>query len=277
MTDLSGITVTVGIMHPALRDALAAALDRIGGKLIDTVRIDTTHFVCTEGRGPLWEKAVDMNIPVVRPEWVSACEAEGTLVSVRGYYLNADPKTRQLGPGQSQHQQTLSGASAATASSHKGPQAQPRPERRAPPRSPTEGGKKTDGGGAQKSDRDRGDESVSSPPPPPPVPKDDINETRGTVESESHGDEPNKEAEESPEETTAATTEPSAEKKDQEAESPEKPEEKEKEKEAEEKEEKEEEIAEQARNRQNNEKQKNGNGNGNKQREGEAELSEVPL
>lgn len=105
MTDLSGITVTAGILHPQQKEALAAALDRIGGKLIDTVRIDTTHFVCTEGRGPLWEKAVEMNIPVVKPEWVDACEAEGTIVGVRGYYLDADPKTRQLRPVQSSTQQ----------------------------------------------------------------------------------------------------------------------------------------------------------------------------
>ncbi|KAL4805843.1 hypothetical protein BDV18DRAFT_139982 [Aspergillus unguis] len=110
MTDLSGITVTTGFLHPQRKEALAEALDRIGGKLIDSVRIDTTHFVCSEGKGPLWEKAVEMNIPVVVPEWVNACEAEGTIVSVRGYYLNADPKTRQLGPihGSTQHQRTTS-------------------------------------------------------------------------------------------------------------------------------------------------------------------------
>jgi hypothetical protein len=58
MTDLSGITVTTGIIDPQRKEALGAALERIGGKMIDSVRIDTTHFVCTEGRGPLWEKAV---------------------------------------------------------------------------------------------------------------------------------------------------------------------------------------------------------------------------
>lgn len=105
MTDLSGITVTPGIMPQPQREALARAIDRIGGKLIDTVRIDTTHFVCTEGRGPAWEKAVEMNLPVVRPEWLDACEAEGTIVGVRGYYLNADPKHRQLGPRQVPQQQ----------------------------------------------------------------------------------------------------------------------------------------------------------------------------
>lgn len=117
MTDLSGITVTPGIMSPQQKEALARALERIGGKMVDTVRIDTTHFVCTEGRGSLWEKAVEMNIPVVRPEWVDACEAEGTIVSVRSYYLNADPRHRQLGtrPISQQVQQHRSTASTSTA------------------------------------------------------------------------------------------------------------------------------------------------------------------
>ena len=99
MTDLSGITVTPGVLPSPLRYSLAGAVERIGGKIVETVRIDTTHFVCTEGRGQQWERAVEMNIPVVRPEWVEGCEREGRIVGVRGYYLNADPRLRQVGQG----------------------------------------------------------------------------------------------------------------------------------------------------------------------------------
>ena len=99
MTDLTGITVTPGPMPPPLRTSLGTAIDRIGAKLVEGVRIDTTHFVCIEGRGREWERAVEMNIPVVRPEWVEGCEREGRIVGVRGYYLGADPKSRQVGPG----------------------------------------------------------------------------------------------------------------------------------------------------------------------------------
>lgn len=99
MTDLTGITVTPGILPPQLSDSLVTAVDRIGGKIADTVRIDTTHFVCTEGRGKEWERATEMNIPVVRPEWVEGCEREGRIVGVRGYYLDADPRHRQVGQG----------------------------------------------------------------------------------------------------------------------------------------------------------------------------------
>lgn len=105
MTDLSGITITPGVLPAPLRDSLSTAVERIGAKIIDSVRIDTTHFVCTEGRGQAWEKAVEMNIPVVRPEWVEGCEREGRIVGVRGYYLNADPRLRQVGQGVGLHSQ----------------------------------------------------------------------------------------------------------------------------------------------------------------------------
>lgn len=97
MTDLSGITVTPGVLAEPLRASLETAVERIGGRVADSVRIDTTHFVCTEGRGKEWERAREMNIPVVRPEWVEGCEREGRIVGVRGYYLDANPKQRLVG------------------------------------------------------------------------------------------------------------------------------------------------------------------------------------
>lgn len=97
MNNLTGITITPGVLPPPLRESLEAAVERIGAKIIDSVRIDTTHFVCTEGRGRDWERANEMNIPVVRPEWIEGCEREGRIIGVRGYYLDADPKQRQVG------------------------------------------------------------------------------------------------------------------------------------------------------------------------------------
>ena len=96
MNNLTGITVTPGLMDPQLRASLETAVARIGAKLVDTVRIDTTHFICTEGRGRDWEKAYEMNIPIVRPEWLDGCERANKIIGVRGYYLDADPKQRQV-------------------------------------------------------------------------------------------------------------------------------------------------------------------------------------
>lgn len=89
MTDLSGITITPGFLPAPVKESLASAVDRIGAKMVDGVRIDTTHFVTTEGRGTAWEKAVENNIPVVRPEWVEACEKNGRILGVTKFYLDA--------------------------------------------------------------------------------------------------------------------------------------------------------------------------------------------
>ncbi|OQO02148.1 hypothetical protein B0A48_11700 [Cryoendolithus antarcticus] len=128
MTNLTGITVTPGVMPGQLRDSLAETVNRIGVKLIDSVRIDTTHFVCTEPRGAAWEKAVELNVPVVVPDWLKGCEREGRLVGVRGYYLDADPKLRQIGTSQLQ-QQRSSVAVASTPSIEHTPPTPERPTR----------------------------------------------------------------------------------------------------------------------------------------------------
>ncbi|KAL4757970.1 putative chitin biosynthesis protein (Chs5) [Aspergillus foveolatus] len=204
MTDLSGITVTTGVLHPQRKEALAEALDRIGGKLIDTVRIDTTHFVCTEGRGPLWEKAVEMNIPVVVPEWVDACEAEGTIVSVRGYYLNADPKARQLGPihGSTQHQRTTSSIASPSRQSQSQSLSLPANQSERdqntsePPPTPFPGANMSGQPKAEDVDRVSSENSESPPLPPPkdeepgakesqtPAPPSESPEANGASKSE---------------------------------------------------------------------------------------------
>ncbi|KAM0561003.1 hypothetical protein ACHAPJ_003503 [Fusarium lateritium] len=89
MTDLRGITITTGILPIAVKENLTKAVERIGAKIVDGVRIDTTHFVTTEGRGQQWEKAVESNIPVVRPEWVEACEKSSRILGVTKFYLDA--------------------------------------------------------------------------------------------------------------------------------------------------------------------------------------------
>lgn len=94
MTDLSGITITTGILPASVKEKLTQAVERIGAKIVDGVRIDTTHFVTMEGRGQAWEKAVETNIPVVRPEWVEACEKNGRILGVTKFYLDA----MRLGP-----------------------------------------------------------------------------------------------------------------------------------------------------------------------------------
>ena len=162
MTDLSGITITPGHMPAALRESLQRDVEEIGAKIVDTVRIDTTHFVCTEGRGPAWEKAVENNIPVVVPDWVKGCKRDGRIVGVRGYYLNADPRLRSVGGGGNQPAPGQGGAP---------PLASPRTEVTPPtPDRPT-----------------HEPEKETAPPPPPPK---DTDEKRESSPSPSASPEP---------------------------------------------------------------------------------------
>ncbi|KAF1831566.1 hypothetical protein BDW02DRAFT_600689 [Decorospora gaudefroyi] len=176
MTDLSGITITPGHMPAALRESLQRSVERIGAKIADNVRIDTTHFVCTEGRGPAWEKAVENNIPVVVPDWVIGCEREGRIVGVRGYYLNADPRLRSVGPGSSQQPPQQS-------------QPQPQQQEQQQPRSPmmsprTEVTPPTP-------ERPTHDRDADGAAPPPPPPKDHVSEKseRSSVEPKTQTEE----------------------------------------------------------------------------------------
>ena len=185
MNNLTGITVTPGVMAGQLRESLESAIDRIGAKIVDTVRIDTTHFVCTEGRGRDWERANEMNIPVVRPEWVEGCEREGKLIGVRGYYLDANPKHRQIGsnpslstmqqPSQGNRDATMSPASQAAAATA----GQVEMPDRTNPKSPD----------AESSvDGEPGPEVAPSPPPKHDEPQDAADQGEEEEDDESEGE-----------------------------------------------------------------------------------------
>lgn len=191
MTDLSGITITTGVMPSQLRESLTQTVERVGSKMIDQVRIDTTHFVCTEGRGPAWEKAVEMNIPVVVPDWLKGCEREGRIIGVRQYYINADPRLRQIGPasggssaGSSQQNLPSHGRSHSAALSMSGgrPPPMPSPRTEITPPTPEQVRKEPPNGAnayaatAPSPLVEEGSEEDDSPPPPPP-PKENGNRT----------------------------------------------------------------------------------------------------
>lgn len=98
MTDMSGITVCLGPLDPLQKVTprqIAHSLKTLGARpLQDHVAIDTTHFVCNDIENdddPELLKAKNNNIPIVRPEWIRACEVEKRIVGVRGFYLDADP------------------------------------------------------------------------------------------------------------------------------------------------------------------------------------------
>jgi chitin biosynthesis protein CHS5 len=98
MSDTSGISVCFGNVEggdgdgEVLLENCKMALREMRAKWSDKIQIDTTHFVCTtpaatpEGvqpvvglasaPGPEYQRALQLSIPVVQPQWILACHAE---------------------------------------------------------------------------------------------------------------------------------------------------------------------------------------------------------
>jgi len=98
LTNLSGITVCEGILPAEQHEKLNEIVEAIGARPVQKrCRIDTTHFVCSVPEGEEWQRAKEMNVPIVVVDWIEACQQEAKIVGVRGYYLDADPALRPRG------------------------------------------------------------------------------------------------------------------------------------------------------------------------------------
>lgn len=117
--DTSGISVCFGTILDSdvgdgesaagRKEELKRALTAMGAKYSETIQIDTTHFVCTtslslssiaKGGGPKtaavteepgveYQKAVQLSIPIVQPDWVLACYYGKKMVPTAPYYLGS--------------------------------------------------------------------------------------------------------------------------------------------------------------------------------------------
>lgn len=93
MTDTSGIVVCFGNVQDAvLLDNVKMALREMKAKWSDKIEIDTTHFICTTpaatptgaeasgnagaAPGVLYQRALQLSIPVLQPHWILACHTE---------------------------------------------------------------------------------------------------------------------------------------------------------------------------------------------------------
>ncbi|KAH7881736.1 hypothetical protein F5I97DRAFT_2069731 [Phlebopus sp. FC_14] len=111
IADTSGISVCFGnVGEEALLEEAKAALLEMKAKWSDKIQIDTTHFVCTSpavtptgahasggnvvgGPGVEYQRALQLSIPVVQPQWLLACLSEKKMVPIAGYYLGVSLPT----------------------------------------------------------------------------------------------------------------------------------------------------------------------------------------
>ncbi|CAB4375823.1 hypothetical protein RhiirA5_362355 [Rhizophagus irregularis] len=97
--NLTGINVCFGILNgndeneqdgdnPShSKQELIEILERIDAKYSEHVGPDTTHLLCNIQGGPEYQKALEGSIPIVKPEWLIACEKTGVIQAALPYYL----------------------------------------------------------------------------------------------------------------------------------------------------------------------------------------------
>lgn len=112
MNDTSGICVCFGNVGSGpnaeiMLDNTKLALEEMGAKWSDKIEIDTTHFVCTtpaaSGQDPgtgsgapgvLYQRALQLSIPVIQPEWILACHSEKRYVDFLQCRSRAEPSAQ---------------------------------------------------------------------------------------------------------------------------------------------------------------------------------------
>ncbi|GAA6009808.1 hypothetical protein JCM11491_000821 [Sporobolomyces phaffii] len=106
----SGISVCFGYVEPnELLEQAKEAVREMGAKWDDKIQIDTTHFVATSsasrteprgGPGVEYQKAVQLSIPVVSPEWLLSCHRSSKLVPISAFYLGTTNHAASLSSAQ---------------------------------------------------------------------------------------------------------------------------------------------------------------------------------
>ncbi|GAA5854507.1 hypothetical protein JCM9279_000823, partial [Rhodotorula babjevae] len=148
----TGISACFGLVEP---DDLAREAKRVigdlGAKSDSKIQIDTTHYVATSAASPSapdsgpsveYQKAVQLSIPIVTPEWLLACARAHKLVPIAPYYLGQTNRAASLSSAQlvtsqgEPRSRPVAGAGAAASSSRPQPvqeEREPEQEREQPP------------------------------------------------------------------------------------------------------------------------------------------------
>jgi hypothetical protein len=68
-------------------ETLTELIERIGASFSEDLGPENTHLICTVSTGPKYERAVELNIPIVTPEFLKACEQQKKVLPAHSYYL----------------------------------------------------------------------------------------------------------------------------------------------------------------------------------------------
>lgn len=96
MENLTGINVSFGNFSNMTEiESLIDLLNRMGAHYTDELTTDNTHLICTVPTGPKYEKAVEWNIPIVSPEFLKACYAQGKIQPATTFYVSNPTSTNK--------------------------------------------------------------------------------------------------------------------------------------------------------------------------------------
>ncbi|KAF8265130.1 hypothetical protein EI94DRAFT_1804846 [Lactarius quietus] len=140
MTDTSGISVCFGnVQDSVLLENAKLALQEMHAKWSDKIQIDTTHFA----PGVEYQRALQLSIPIVQPQWILACYAEKKMVPISAFYLgitqsspmNSPPFVRPQSMSQASLPQSTQAAKAVNRASMPASSQTPTPPAPSPPNS----------------------------------------------------------------------------------------------------------------------------------------------
>ncbi|ORX83459.1 BRCT domain-containing protein [Basidiobolus meristosporus CBS 931.73] len=93
--NLTGINICLGEFdRPEEIEELKQCAERIGAKWSDTMSVETTHLICKHPGGINYQKATGWNIPIVKPLWLTSCEALKKVQPALTYYLEPEPAAK---------------------------------------------------------------------------------------------------------------------------------------------------------------------------------------
>jgi hypothetical protein len=86
--NLTGLNPTFGqFSNPTEVGELIDILNNMGATFTEDLSSDNTHFICTIPKGPKYERALELNIPIVSPEFLKACEAQRRVMPAHLFYM----------------------------------------------------------------------------------------------------------------------------------------------------------------------------------------------
>ena len=89
--NLTGLNPTFGLFNnPSDVSELVEIITRIGASYSEDLSTDNTHLICTLPRGPKFERAQELNIPIVSPEFLKACESNGKIMPSHLFYMQSE-------------------------------------------------------------------------------------------------------------------------------------------------------------------------------------------